>query len=83
MLSPAHHGQKLAVVHVEVHAAQGMRLHFAARGMFLKAFQRVHVAAGESRVVLFQVHRAELRGDSISVGGGQPDGASLGATLPK
>jgi hypothetical protein len=53
------------------------------RGMFFKVFQRVHVAAGESRVVLFQVHRAELRGDSISVGGGQPDGASLSATLPK
>jgi beta-glucosidase len=49
----------------------------------LKAFQRVHVAAGESRVVRFRVERAELRGDAISVGGGQPDGASLSATLPK
>jgi beta-glucosidase len=49
----------------------------------LKAFQRVHLAAGESRVVRFRVDRAELRGDSISVGGGQPDGGSLSATLPK
>ncbi len=38
----------------------------------LRGFQRIHLKAGETRTVHFQVNAAELRDRSVSVGGGQP-----------
>jgi beta-glucosidase len=49
----------------------------------LKAFQRVRIGPGETKLVQFNIKQDELHGNSISVGGGQPDSSSLKASLPK
>src|SRR5581483_8499134 len=38
----------------------------------LRGFQRIHLRAGETRTVRFEVNRAEMRDHKVSVGGGQP-----------
>jgi beta-glucosidase len=49
----------------------------------LKAFQRVRIGPGETKLVQFNIKQEELHGNSISVGGGQPNSGSLKASLPK
>gem|GEM_PF-5256205 len=49
----------------------------------LKGFVRVHLGAGQSQTVKFPVDRDEIHGDSVSIGGGQPNEASLREALPK
>jgi beta-glucosidase len=49
----------------------------------LKAFKRVHLNAGQSETLVFPIAKAEIHGEQVSVGGGQPDEQSLKGTLPK
>jgi beta-glucosidase len=49
----------------------------------LKAFTRIHLYPGQRQAVSFSINRAEVHGDTISVGGGQPDAASLNGSVPK
>ncbi|MBV8550916.1 MAG: fibronectin type III-like domain-contianing protein, partial [Acidobacteriaceae bacterium] len=39
----------------------------------LRGFERVHVRAGESRVVTFVIKGTELDGKTFYIGGGQPN----------
>ena len=49
----------------------------------LKAFTRVHLNAGETKEVHFTVDKAEIHGDTIGLGGGQPGDSSLKGVIPK
>jgi beta-glucosidase len=49
----------------------------------LKAFKRVHLNAGQSQTLTFPIAKTEIHGNSVSVGGGQPDDKCLKGTLPK
>jgi beta-glucosidase len=49
----------------------------------LRAFKRVHLNPGQSETVIFSIAKTEVHGESISVGGGQPDERSLKGTLPR
>ncbi len=40
--------------------------------MALKGFQRLHLAAGETKTVSFVVNESDLNGRTFSIGGGQP-----------
>jgi beta-glucosidase len=45
----------------------------------LKGFQRIHLAAGESRTVSFDIDQSELEGKTPHIGGGQPEQAANAA----
>jgi len=49
----------------------------------LKGFRRVHLSPGQTATVTFPIAKAELHGDRVSLGGGQPDDKSLKGTLPR
>ncbi len=38
----------------------------------LRGFQRIHLKAGETRTVRFEVKTSDMRDRTVSVGGGQP-----------
>ena len=45
------------------------------QGVSLAGFQRIHLKAGESRVLMFATDADELKGKTFSIGGGQPTNA--------